>query len=506
MDFFVQDWRSLPFTSKPVYAQLRRDRWDDFGFKTLFDLTVVIQGSVYHIGQVKILHATQEQGLTPLPKTFSALSDAYISLGQEYSYYENLVRLGSEMSEEILTALQDIVRAPSRLRSFSNQSGIHDSLLRFAQANAVLETAPSLLSGQASEVSTEPVVLEAETSVGGNDFRIEFRFITTPYLPNRINVVIGYNGTGKTELLGKLARLAAETGVSERQDHERGGRIVENSLGTFAAIIAISYSALDAFELPSRDVIDQVRRSGSFFGYTYIGLREEAQSASSSTELRLKPLSEVTRDFQDALTRAHGRVRVLGSALRILSKEPSFQRVGLAETSLDDVIEGTQLFRRLSTGHKMVLNIVVHLVSQLQPRTLVLIDEPEVHLHPPLVAALLGAVTYLLETYESMAIVATHSPVVLQEVPGKQVRILRRFGDVTTVERPEIETYGETIGNLTRTIFNLDSSATDYQRVLRELADRYSATEIEQIFGGQLSNQARALLIAYANDGDPGDE
>lgn len=46
-----------------------------------------------------------------------------------------------------------------------------------------------------------------------------------------------------------------------------------------------------------------------------------------------------------------------------------------------------------------------------------LIDEPEGHLHPPLLSAFVRALSELLVNRNGVAIIATHSPVVLQEVP-----------------------------------------------------------------------------------------
>jgi predicted ATP-dependent endonuclease of OLD family len=87
-----------------------------------------------------------------------------------------------------------------------------------------------------------------------------------------------------------------------------------------------------------------------------------------------------------------------------------------------------------------------------EERTLVLMDEPEAHLHPPLLAALIRAVSDLLINRNGVAVVATHSPVVLQEVPRSCVWKLRRHGGGAVVERPEIETFAENIGRLTHEV------------------------------------------------------
>ena len=60
--------------------------------------------------------------------------------------------------------------------------------------------------------------------------------------------------------------------------------------------------------------------------------------------------------------------------------------------------------------------ILAQLVYLLDEKFLVLIDEPECHLHPPLLASFIQCLSYLLRERNAIAIIATHSPVVLQEV------------------------------------------------------------------------------------------
>ena len=78
-------------------------------------------------------------------------------------------------------------------------------------------------------------------------------------------------------------------------------------------------------------------------------------------------------------------------------------------------------------------------------QTLVLIDEPETHLHPPLLSAYMRGLSEILIAENGVAILATHSPVVLQEVPKSCVTIIRKYGQAVKIEKPRIETFGENI-------------------------------------------------------------
>jgi ABC-type transport system involved in cytochrome c biogenesis ATPase subunit len=50
------------------------------------------------------------------------------------------------------------------------------------------------------------------------------------------------------------------------------------------------------------------------------------------------------------------------------------------------------VFEHWSSGQKIVVQIAARLVAHITPRSLVLIDEPETHLHQPLIAALMHTV------------------------------------------------------------------------------------------------------------------
>src|SRR4029077_1742647 len=112
--------------------------------------------------------------------------------------------------------------------------------------------------------------------------------------------------------------------------------------------------------------------------------------------------------------------------------------------------DATSLFLNLSTGHKIVLLTLTRLVETVEERTLILFDEPESHLHPPLLSAFIRALSDLLIDRNGVAVIATHSPVVLQEVPACCAWKLQRYGGLLEAERPEAETFGENVGVLTR--------------------------------------------------------
>jgi predicted ATP-dependent endonuclease of OLD family len=142
-------------------------------------------------------------------------------------------------------------------------------------------------------------------------------------------------------------------------------------------------------------------------------------------------------------------------------------------------------------------------VELVDEKTIVLLDEPEGHLHPPLLAAFIRCLSDLLVKRNGVAIIATHSPVVLQEVPRSCVWKLRRSGAVSVVERPTIETFGENIGVLTREVFGLEVTRSGYHQLLiNAVESNLSYQQVVDQFNTQLGAEARAIIQALIAERD----
>ena len=489
MHFFVTDERGTPPQGEPYpYVVLAVDGWDDYHFRTLFHPVIYLsQEQRVDLRDVKILKLNQQRGRTQTERYFEELDDSYCSLGQELAYYESLLALPEEVRSDYLRSLRDVADDPTIRERFKNEEGFLNSLLRWGSAERALEDAPAILKG--ANESDSKLSFTFHTKFGANEFATQLAYCKVEGLPGRINAIIGYNGTGKTQLLANLAWVARADLRSRGQDSKIAeyGRLDPAGL-RFGSVVAVSYSAFDTFELPWRSDDDNQ------FGYTYCGLR---RLTDLPTTPGLKDAEDIASDIKTVISRIDtpNRRQSLTDALQPLREEPSFKRAGYELDLLAADGNWGEEFKVLSTGHKMSINIIAQLVAALQQRSLVLIDEPESHLHPPLLAALMKGVGIALEAHKSYAVIATHSPVVLQEIAGGYAHVLRRHGSRNSVEEPEIETFGENIGLLTRQVFNLDNSQSDYVGVLRELASKLSSEEIEGLFEHGLSSQARALIM-----------
>lgn len=89
----------------------------------------------------------------------------------------------------------------------------------------------------------------------------------------------------------------------------------------------------------------------------------------------------------------------------------------------------------------------------------------------------------------------------MQEVPQKCVWIIRRKGRYRTFDRPEIETFGENLGELTTEIFKYDVENSGFHALLKKAAKKeINYDNALASFNGELGNEAKSILRAYMYD------
>ena len=126
---------------------------------------------------------------------------------------------------------------------------------------------------------------------------------------------------------------------------------------------------------------------------------------------------------------------------------------------------------------------------------MVIIDEPETHLHPPLLASFMRALSHLLINRNGVALISTHSPVVLQEIPSSCVNIMDNIASIYVMHKPKIETFGENVGTLTREVFCHEMRKSGYYKMIIDAvkeSDTYK-TAIKK-FDGKLGDEGKSIM------------
>lgn len=185
------------------------------------------------------------------------------------------------------------------------------------------------------------------------------------------------------------------------------------------------------------------------------------------------------------------------NAIQNLESDANFFEMHLSKlmdenTTKEQVINQV---KNMSSGHASVLVTISQLVDKVEEKTLVLLDEPESHLHPPLLSAFIRALSDLLDNRNGVAIIATHSPIILQEIPRSCVWKIVRTGIETKAYRLKEETFGENVGTLTNEVFGFEVHKSGFHKLLQEQVDKgYSYEQILKNFNNQLGNEGRFLL------------
>lgn len=486
------------------------DNWDDwFEFSTLYVLTYFDSNGVKHdIGGVKIgqFDMAAKQRRPNLPTQFPRLGADFFSLGQDSDYYEAIIKLGSETAGELLASLNDIASDEELYQRAREEKVTGTSLMRSVSERTIVGQFRRIIAGGARLTKYSfryqgPAQIDSQF----NPLTLVFDVIPSSRPPSNIQVIIGRNGVGKSHLLNAMSRA-----LVEREDIEKNGEFIDDGdelnetlESPFANIVSVSFSAFDDFPIvrKSKNATKGVR-------YTNVGLRKRVRQPDDDgteefTTVTQEP-NELNHDFiASAKACASGQQRRdrWRRALRTLESDPIFEEADV--TTLLDLdqdglaAEARRLFRKLSSGHKIVLLTITKLVENVEERTLVLMDEPEAHLHPPLLAALVRAISDLLINRNGVAIVATHSPVVLQEVPRSCVWKLRRHGGGAVIERPEIETFAENVGRLTHEVFGLEVTRSGFYKMIAEaIGANDDFSEVIEKFDGKVGLEGRALISA----------
>lgn len=458
------------------------DNWDDwFEFSTLYVLTYFDTEGVKHdLGGVKIgqFNMAERQRRPELPTRFERLDDSFFSLGQDTDYYEAIAKLDPETSDALLAALNDVVADEDLYLRARAEKVTGVSLMRSVNERTLVGQFRRVVAGGA-RLTDYAFRYRGPAQIDPEFDPVELIFEVKPYSkpPSNIHVIIGRNGVGKSHLLNAMSRAL----VSPEEDVEKNGQFTDdgdellNELHSpFANIVSVTFSAFDDFP-----IIRQRRNATKGVRYTNVGLRKRVRQMTDDDTAEWETItqdpSKLADDFiasAKACATGQQRRERWRRALRTLESDPIFEEADvttLLEVATDDLGRPAgRLFRRLSSGHKIVLLTITKLVERVEERTLVLMDEPEAHLHPPLLAALIRAVSDLLINRNGVAIVATHSPVVLQEVPGTCVWKLRRHGGGAVVERPETETFAEHVGRLTHEVFGLEVTRSGFHKLISE--------------------------------------
>lgn len=481
-------------------AYLVRSDWNDYNYYTTFILSYFDANGIKHeigglcIGQFGMERASflGKASRTEMPNDFDSLGFNYFSLGTSVEYYANLNKLGEEIRNKILLRLKDIALDENLYKKAIKEHVTQVSLLRNIDPKTVTVQYRRIANGGAE--LTDYAFRFTSASLKNAPPPLELFFSVEPisFPPTNIHVLIGRNGIGKTYLLKNIERA-----ILEPESSDRYGTIKHEGDSTFVNLVSVSFSAFD-----KRENLQERKNNFEELQHHFIGLVGE-----NST----KSIDSLSDDFFNSLSacRTPEKKKLWQNAIGILEYDAVFKTFDISRL-INFKFQRSKYrikstFNELSSGHKIVLLTITRLVETVAEKSLVIMDEPEAHLHPPLLSAFTRALSELLIQKNGVAIIATHSPVVLQEVPKSCIWKLRRNGNFAQAERLEIESFGENVGTLTREVFGLEVTESGFHKMLVDAVnEKGNYEEVIEHFGGQLGMEGRAIvrLLFHQKDGE----
>lgn len=504
----------VPSSSEEAVV-LYADNWNDYSFITLFFMRLYKKGKSYDLGNLRIGYEGQlanDHTSNRIDSEFISIGKKFFSLGMSVEYYKSIHELG-ETGEVILNSLNDLVMNQSIIDSIDSEDVFNTSLLRDCSLTTIKGEYARVLSGQ-DPLSNYSFRFKRNdgNGMGGIDLTFNVTKESTP--SSNLHALVGKNGIGKTTILNGMIKSVTGNDESGRFYTKLFGNDTLIDKDYFSRIVSVSFSAFDPF-LPPPNQSDPAKGTC----YFYVGLKDVARNN------QIKSIEILREDCTKALMECFRSKKKTESWLRGINKlgmDVGFLSMKLhrlykiylsvveenSELQPDSLVFMEQYYIQIqsilnlmSSGHAIVILTITELVSRVEEKTLVLLDEPESHLHPPLLSAFIRSLSELLLDRNGVAIIATHSPVVLQEIPKSCVWKIIRKGTEVRASRPKKETFGENIGVITDEIFGLMIEKSGFINELNiHVMNGLSYDEILEKFGYQLGIEGRSILKVLIAD------
>lgn len=445
------------------------DYWDDFGYKTTFEIYYYDETRTAHeLGQTKILQRDPEKHITELPKEFTSLGENFCSLGIATDFYERCAKLGREVATSILSGLRDIVIDRDASGGFKDLEGYKVSLLRFSESQQAFNLGPTFFGGLAITDVGLKFSYQCQLTGFSSAHNVNFDFTEHGGIPHRMMCFVGKNGAGKSGVLSKLATALSGWGIEKPEGIFSPGRPI------FERTLCFSYSIFQAFTPPNKVTAS----------YCYSGLQN------NKGEIDIKNLDD----------------RIIDSFTKLsLTRNTIWDEVmalpDLLGNKFQAFLENPESFREelktMSSGQRIAVSMFTDLAANITDKSLVLFDEPETYLHPTLLSTFLRLLHEMLEKYDSYGIVATHSPIVVQEVPACAIRVFEKVGDAPYVSSPGFQTLGANLTEIVDQIFVLNEKDKNYKNILEGYAKGKTFEEFVESFEPELSLNARMYILNW---------
>lgn len=530
MDVIFQrglSWKQSPkaIPSKPNALVVSYNNWDDYGYQTTFNAVVFKEGqSLYefslkiHVPGVKNTSEIFERVFTAgWNGVFPPPGINFLSLPSDIVVYEVLISaVGVEEAKRILLLIRD-AGFLERFSTSEDKQRVNDIIKSEAWSSSLTREVGAKKAFQDGwkvfEHSTPNKINDFSLSLprqNGTIQSIDFVF-NSELLPYDVNVLIGPNGVGKSYSLKTLVEFWLGVGVGDPSKLK--GWLPFSNHPNISKLILVSYSPFEEFALDLDETQLQEKDAYRYFGFRYqieeegklrVGINRNLPASDSVESLAKAFEDDNTFDFMDTWIGKVGTIReILTGAIgfdelafevnetfvpkpfdMLAVREIDGRRYIIPYTheSISNAMphivktEGVIFLKgerrvSLSSGQRLFCYIVINVVGEIKKDSMLIIDEPELFLHPKLEVEFIGLLKKINSAFNSCAILATHSLSIARETPAKCVHVFRNLEDGLDVVHPPFETFGGDMQRISTYVFGDDSFSKPFESWLTEKLD-----------------------------------
>lgn len=453
-------------------------------------------------------------------------ADKLVSMPRNIEYYKAISSVFEEQQAlTLLKLLCDVSYFKENINVYKNWNGFTSRFYRDnSSSKSILKNGTKIATGSYEIEGAISIPLD---NLGATFEPLIFTFDKSEEIPQDINLVIGKNGLGKTHILKEICDVV--TGIKSSRTKP-----------LFNKLIVVSYSPFESFytnrelsELLSAkygvgDGVNMKDNPLSIDDYTYIGFRNSDGQFDRSRPISFSAKSIINainydRDVAWWAEGGAGKIKTIFSTLSLSMNFDTIRFKTIRGKNIDVTMDGEKIEFddeneeinyqagvtfinkgdevKLSSGQQIYSFMIPSIVSEIQDETLVIIDEPELYLHPALEVGLIEMLKSILIQTKSYAIIATHSALIAREVQSKCVNVLKEATYGTMIDKPNIETYGESLEEIIGEIFDDYSLKKPYQREIDNLMDeQLSLSENLNNFSIKMGDEGLVYLASKISD------
>ncbi len=497
----------------------QRDSWNDFSHHIRYVFYAVDSKGKSFKGDIFLWTDSDKKLETKNYTSFFSM----LPTMQDYRSLVSIISL--EEANIFLESINDIVnlqtgRANTIALDFIKTQEIFKlAFMRNSESFFAYHNAVDILKGLEQEsISKISTTLDLKFKLDSftNEHEFNFNFNLKSILPKRICAIIGRNGIGKSQALHNIVKSLLN------QDNNlfdpNNGRPMLNRL------LAIATPGETRNTFPNEKENSPIyykrllltRDSNHSSGEWIVQLLRSEDSIKNKSRfiLFLESLKEILGEEIHNLVipidsssllgnihhingRAYIKLKKLNSQFG--GEQKSLEAWGSINENANPYFMENDKVYPLSSGQYAFYFFALQACLMIENGTLVLLDEPETHLHPNYISSFVALLDKLLELTGSTAIIATHSSYIIRELPRTQVHIVKENNYEITINQPRLKTFGADVGAISYFVFEDEITNRLIKKLKKPLKKNKNLLhEIED----ELSLEAIMHLQRYLQTGD----